>query len=425
MNTETEEPIYVEIRGEEYLVEDTVESQHLGERIPRDQAQRVINEHDEEDWIWNDDSLGWNWAEDEDCYIHPELGFYCNIEQCTYYDTNYQVTTYCGETVHEENVENCDEWRYVERGQAEGYYVWYENVCYCEDIEEDVHEDDAHYCEHNECSYYDEDNCGSGDDEECINRYHTSKNYVRHIVGGAEFTIGFEVEKLHFEVDGGDASDEGDYVGDYELFAGYECDSSCGVEAVSHILPLCGPRHRFRNKLFELMDEAKSIINSPTDKTCGGHLTVAVKGEYDGYNIVDKMRQPLALIYALYRWRLKRTYCEHNKPVKKENNYKYSPVHVKSGGKVELRLPSAVRNVKQLKLRYDLMYKIMYHSFKRPVSFEVFLQKVRHIVKKMYNGNDQKVDMIYDIARDFRRYLIAEEITDRTDEYINPKKEEE
>ena len=70
------------------------------------------------------------------------------------------------------------------------------------------------------------------------------------------------------------------------------------------------------------------------------------------------------------------------------------------------------------------MYKIMYHSFKE-YSFEVFLQKVRHIVKKMYNGNDSKVDFIYDVARDFRRYLIAEEVTHRTDEYINPKKEEE
>lgn len=425
MNTKTEEPIYVEIRGEEYLLEDTVESEHLGELIPRDMAQRVINEHNEDDWLWENDSLDFNWAEDEGCYIHYELGFYCDIENCTYYETDYQTTTYCGETVHEHNVSESSDWRYVERGIAEGYYVWYENVTYCEDIDQDVHEDDAHYCESSECSYWDEDNCGSNADADYINTYHTSKNFVERIIGGSVFTIGFEVEKKHFELENETAEEDGDFVGTYDLFAGYECDSSCGVEAVSHILPLCGPRHRFRNKVFDLMDEARDIINSPTDKSCGGHVTVAVKGEYDGYNIVDKMRQPLALIYALYRWRLKRTYCEQNKPAKRENNYKYSPVHVKSGGKVELRLPSAVRNVKQLKLRYDLIYKIMYHSFTRPVSFEVFLQKVRHIVKKMYNGNDRKVDIIYDIARDFRRYLIAEEITDRTDEYINPKNEEE
>ena len=424
MNTEAEELTYVVIGGEEYLIEDTVESVHLNERIPKDQAQRVINEHDDDDWIWDNDNLDFNWAEDEGMYIHPDLGFYDSVENCCYYDIDYMVTSYCGETLHETNADESDEWRYVERGVADGRYVWYENVTWCEDIEEYVHEDDAMYCERDECSYWDEENMPADDDEECINAYHTSRAFVRHL-GRSDFSIGFEVEKLHFELDEGDATEEGDYVGSHALFAGYECDSSCGVEAVSHILPLCGPRHPQRNKMFEHMDEASQIINSPSDKSCGGHITIAVTGEYDGYNVVDKMRQPLALIYALYRWRLKRSYCENNKPAKKENNYKYSPVHVKSGGKVELRLPSAVRNVKQLKLRYDLMYKIMYHSFKRPVSFEVFLQKVRHIVKKMYNGNDSKVDFIYDVARDFRRYLIAEEITDRTDEYINPKKEEE
>ena len=39
------------------------------------------------------------------------------------------------------------------------------------------------------------------------------------------------------------------------------------------------------------MDEARPIINSPSDKSCGGHITLAVKGEYDGHNVVDKMRR--------------------------------------------------------------------------------------------------------------------------------------
>jgi hypothetical protein len=42
----------------------------------------------------------------------------------------------------------------------------------------------------------------------------------------------------------------------------------------------------------------------------------------------------------------------------------------------------------------------------------------------MYSGNERKVDIIYNIARDFRRYLIAEEVTDLTDQFINSKTEE-
>ena len=52
---------------------------------------------------------------------------------------------------------------------------------------------------------------------------------------------------------------------------------------------------------------------------------------------------------------------------------------------------------------------MLYLTYERPTSFEVFLTKVRHIVRKMYNGNDERVEDIYRIARHFRKYLIAEE----------------
>jgi hypothetical protein len=70
------------------------------------------------------------------------------------------------------------------------------------------------------------------------------------------------------------------------------------------------------------------------------------------------------------------------------------------------------------------MWKMMYYTFKRPIGFEEYLTKVRPIIKRMYSGNERKVDIIYNIARDFRRYLIAEEVTDLTDQFINSKTEE-
>jgi hypothetical protein len=42
----------------------------------------------------------------------------------------------------------------------------------------------------------------------------------------------------------------------------------------------------------------------------------------------------------------------------------------------------------------------------------------------MYGGNERKVEQIYQIARSFRKYLIAEEIGTTIEDFINPKKEE-
>lgn len=416
----------IEIDGKFYNLEDTVYSEYLQTHIPRDRAIACINDDDQQDYITDDDCEGFFWTEDESIYVHESHCFYCEISEQSYYDTDRMVRTFCDTIGHEEELEDNDNWHYIERGYAEGHYLYYEDASWCEDIEEYVHCDDAHWCEQNECSYWDEDQIPATSNDQ-INSYHNSKNNVDYILSAvrAKFRIGFEIEKTEFDnFDGDVASENGDHVGECDLFAGYETDSSCGVEAVSHILPLVGPRHPLRAEVFNLFDKASCIIDSPYNTDCGGHLSISMIHEHDGYNLVDKIRQPLALIYALYRHRLKRTYCEHNKPAKKESNYKYSPVHVKRHGVVELRIPSAVRNVKQLKLRYDLMYKVLYYSIVRRVSFEVFLDKVKHIVLKMYAGNERKVEQIYQIARSFRKYLIAEEIGTTIEDFINPKKEE-
>ena len=64
------------------------------------------------------------------------------------------------------------------------------------------------------------------------------------------------------------------------------------------------------------------------------------------------------------------------------------------------------------------MYKIMYHSMIKPVSFQDFLNIVRHIVVRMY-GSQEKVDEIYLIAEDFRKYLVNETVSESIEQYIN------
>ena len=49
-----------------------------------------------------------------------------------------------------------------------------------------------------------------------------------------------------------------------------------------------------------MIDNAKNVIDSKYDKTCGGHITVSVKDYNDGYDIVDKMRQTLALTCTIH-----------------------------------------------------------------------------------------------------------------------------
>jgi hypothetical protein len=411
-----------EIDGKEYTQEEVVYSNHLERHIPLDVAMCVIGIDDDDDWIIQDETDEFVWAEDEGKYMHENLGFYCNLENACYYDTDNMTRSYCGEEGHEENFSEHDYWYYIERGQADGYYVHCDDAVYCEDIGEYVHCDEAHWSEEDECSYWDEDNMNQNSDEH-IKSYHSNKSpydYNRGFVK-SPFSVGFEIEKKSFiNHDGDEASDRGDFVGDFEFFEGFETDSSCGVEGVSNIMPLSPPRSKHRKKVFEMIDDAECIINSPSNKNCGGHITVSYKDtSLDGYELVNKMRDHLALMYALYRFRLSRSYCARNKSAKKEDNTKYSPINVK-GNRVEFRLPSQVKNTKQLKLRYDLVYLTMHHSLVEPVNFNVFLNKARGIVKQMYNGNEDKVNNIFKLAQDFRRYLSAEDVSENINEFINP-----
>ena len=420
----TQEVEAIEINSELHKKEDCVWSEHQEKWILQEDAVQIYGN----DYVDQDTAdCEFIRANDTEELHHEDYVWMCELTDEYYYYTDHQSESYCGTIGHEENFVESDDYRWVEYGSAQDQYVHIDYCCYCCDIDGYAHDDDSHWSEHNEEYYYDEDEMPENASSDCIKSYHSNKNPInfnedwKH----SAFSIGFEVEKKHFVNEGGEsAHDQGDYVGSYKFFCGFETDSSCGVEGVSNILALSSPRSDAREDVFTWIDDAKAIIDSPYDKDCGGHITVSVKGYNDGYDIVDKMRQTLALMYALYRYRLKRSYCNQNKPAKKENNSKYSPVNVK-GSRVEFRLPSAVKNTTQLKLRYDLLYKMMYHSFTRRVSFEVFLQKVRHIVLKMYNGNEDKVDHVYNVARQFRHYLIAEDVGCLVGEFINDKREED
>ena len=217
----------------------------------------------------------------------------------------------------------------------------------------------------------------------------------------SNYTIGFEVEKneLHRHS-----------VREYELFCGFERDSSCGYEAVTHILPLL-PAGTWRTKVFDMMHKAERIIDdrwSPSDKRCGGHITVGVDG-LDGGEIKRAVRPYCGILYAMFRNRLANTYCCGDKCMTDEyGSTKYQTAYVK-GYVLEFRIPSRFDSVRQMMRRYELFYELIDYSLNVRGKHESFLKKIKPIVLSMYNGDEAKVDEIMKLAKHFQKYILTGE----------------
>lgn len=253
----------------------------------------------------------------------------------------------------------------------------------------------------------------------------------------ARYTIGFEVEKNNF--------DRG-AVKEYPLFCGFENDGSCGVEAVTHILPLI-PASTWRNKVFNMMYEAERVIDdthSPSDDRCGGHITIGVKG-MKGQEILDKVRKNSAIILAMFRHRLTNKYCGANVNMIdfKDNKYgkeakrairgvvepdsgstRYQVALVKelssSEGVVEFRLPSRIQNVRQMMNRYELMYELVNFSINRPTAtYESFLKEVMPILERMYTDKD-KLNRMVECSRAFNKMIRTGRINKDVKDFVDP-----
>ena len=244
----------------------------------------------------------------------------------------------------------------------------------------------------------------------------------------SKFTIGFEVEKNNFTRS---AFSRGAMVGEQVLFRGYETDCTCGVEAVSHILPLL-PSSSWRTKIFGMMHDANKIIDdnfSPSDFSCGGHITIGVEGMTDT-EIYKAVKPFLGLIYALYRKRLTNTNCRNNingvwgfrhqntecgvadnLPVHNGHDSKYCPVKLRGNGCIEFRLVSRFQSVKQMTDRYKIFYELLNFAINKPnARFSSFLKKVEPILNSMYNDSD-KVAEVMKLAQSFRKYLVSNGLT--------------
>lgn len=398
--------------GDFHENDDCVWSDIHGKHILRSEARRTMCN----DWV-HEDEEDWILCDDADDYVHIDDAWYCEFTNEYYYYDTYQGRTVDDEYIHEEHATDHD-YRWLGRGEREGLWCHYDYCVYCQDIEEYVEEDEAYWCEVGECYYWDESNAESCDDEHICSYSHSPEpanlNYGKR---EAQFSVGFEIEKTRFEVDGNIQNDVGDFVGCLDIFKGYETDSSCGVEAITNVLPLGSPRSKARSYVFDMIDDAHEIINSPYSTKCGGHINISVKG-MSAYDVLDRIRGNMAIMYAMYRYRLRRSYVYQNKKMKRDDNTKYSPVHVKGTNVLEIRLPSAVTNVKQLKHRYDFMYRFLHNSVNTRRTYDQLLDDVDHILMRMYKRDREKVNGIKDLSHYFRRYILNDENDSKIEYYL-------
>lgn len=229
----------------------------------------------------------------------------------------------------------------------------------------------------------------------------------------SKFTIGFEVEKTRFSRGA---------VTEYALFAGFERDGSCGYEAITHILPLL-PKGEWRNKVFNMMYEAKRIIEdsySPSNTSCGGHITLAVDG-MDGEELMNRLKKFSGVMLSLFRRRLGNGYCRMNPFMDVDTNAGRYQVCLRKGDRVEFRLPSRITGVKQMMRRYELCYMMLDFAVNRPnASFKTFLKAVTPIVSSMYGHDEQKVTEILTLSEAFNKMLRTGQINRETIAWIDP-----
>ena len=227
-----------------------------------------------------------------------------------------------------------------------------------------------------------------------------------------KFAIGFEVEKLTVY------NEE-----EYSLFRGYERDRSVrnsprserDCEAITNILPLV-PNSNLKNKIMDLMAEARPILDAPVDTHCGGHINLSAHG-MSGRELKARLKPFSGLIYAMYKGRLKKKYG--NGDLFLNNSGYYRGVINAKSRVAEYRFPSAVPSTESLMKRYTLFFELMDTAVHRPrTRFNTFLEKCRPIVMRMYNQDATKVEEVFELARDFQRMLNKGRVSRRILPYL-------
>lgn len=291
--------------------------------------------------------------------------------------------------------------------------IYASHARYCVDVCEYVHENYAYFHYETGDYYYDKDNFPSYcDDPECIQEYGEGNDPEK--LRNSRYYIGFEIEKNNFF----GCSGIGEHIGYFELFAAFETDSSCGVEAITHILPLVSSESDDYNYVISLFEDSEDILSSEYNEDCGGHINVSFCPSEIGITpkeLYERLSCYIGIFYALYRYRLKNGFCSFDPRMIGGGRRKYSPVFVKRNC-VEIRIPGAVKSLKNLLFRYDLTYQIMY-SIENNISFSQTFENCEPILRKVYK-TDEEFNKIKSLAYQFQKFVEIGETYPEINEFI-------
>lgn len=199
----------------------------------------------------------------------------------------------------------------------------------------------------------DDDDGYRGSDQSGNNSRYDSLADVDKSTAKTVCRVGFEVEKEDENACGIHYREVYDRTG-----WGKEKDGSLnerrGYELVSPVFDL------FTNDMDnDLKDEDLiTLINASHSHNCGGHINIS-HSKYSPDELFEGISGFIPLLYSMYENRLDKYYSQ----AKKKHQYfvspdKYSSFFIKDN-RVEIRLPSAVKSVKNLLWRRDLMRIIM------------------------------------------------------------------
>lgn len=273
----------------------------------------------------------------------------------TYIDGNEDVqwSEWHGESIDTENG-NC-RYGYYRSGDSHTYFDFSDGICYDGEYyanDEVAEQHDIIYC-NRACDYIHRDEYEYDKRGEYNATYDTLDD-VDKSTDKTVCRIGFEIEKEDTD------AIEIHYEGLYDRTGwAKECDNSLsqtvGYELVSPVFDL------FTNAMdndINGSEDLQTLINAEYSSNCGGHINIS-HSKYTPDELFEGMCGFVPLLYSMYEHRLDKTYSKAKK--KQEYFYtkdKYSSFYIKPN-RVELRLPSAVKSVRNLLWRRDLMRIIM------------------------------------------------------------------
>ena len=140
---------------------------------------------------------------------------------------------------------------------------------------------------------------------------------------------------------------------------------------------------------------AEKIINAKWDLSCGGHIHISDM-RYNAEELFKRIDPWIPLLMALYpRRMLKSTYC---KPVQEKQRMYSSNKHyaaiIHNSGSIELRIFPAVRNIKNLLWRADLVAMILESTREMPMTYERMFEglkpggEIRKMLRQVYTHDE-------------------------------------